>query len=278
MNNSTIWRLIQDHPAPGAWNMAMDEAVLQAVGSNESPATLRLYAWSPACLSLGYSQGIEEIDIGRIQSLGWELVRRPTGGQAILHVDELTYAVIGPVTEPRLAGDVLESYQRLSAALLAALEILGIPAQALPKPDMVSKGASKDPICFEVPSNYEISVSGKKLIGSAQARKHGGVLQHGTLPLCGSLSRITQALYFPNEAQRELTAQRMLGRATTVEQVLGKKVAWDEAAQAFIEAFQKSLNIQLIPAELSAVERECAQGLVKEKYGNLDWTITRGVK
>jgi lipoate-protein ligase A len=278
MNYSTIWRLIQDSPAPGAWNMAVDEAVLQAAGNNEVPATLRLYAWEPACLSLGYAQGIDEIDTGRIQSLGWELVRRPTGGQAILHVDELTYAVIGQVTEPRLAGDVLESYQRLSSALLAALEILGIPALALPRPDLVGKGTSKNPICFEVPSNYEVIVGGKKLVGSAQARKHGGVLQHGTLPLYGDLSRITQVLHFPNEAERELAARHLLMRATTVEQVLGKKVTWNEAAQAFIMAFQQNLNINLLPAELSDAERECAQGLVKEKYGNQGWTLTRGVK
>ena len=258
--------------------MAVDEAVLQAAGNNEAPATLRLYAWEPACLSLGYGQGIDEIDTGRIQSLGWELVRRPTGGQAILHVDELTYAVIGQATEPRLAGDVLESYQRLSSALLAALEILGIPALALPRPDLVGKGTSKNPICFEVPSNYEVIVGGKKLVGSAQARKHGGVLQHGTLPLHGDLSRITQVLHFPNEAERELAAQYLLMRATTVEQVLGKKVAWNEAAQAFIQAFQRNLNIKLLPADLSDAERECAQGLVKEKYSNPGWTLTRGVK
>lgn len=278
MNNSTVWRLIQDTPAPGVWNMAADEAILQAAGNNQSPTTLRLYAWAPACLSLGYAQGIEEIDTERMQSLGWELVRRPTGGQAILHVDELTYAVMGPTTEPRLAGDVLESYQRLSTALLVALEILGVPAQALPKLELLAKGAPNNPICFEVPSNYEITVHGKKIIGSAQARKHKGVLQHGSLPLIGDLSRITQALYFPNEAERELTAQRLLMRATTVEQVLGRKVTWDEAAQAFVQAFQQTLNIQLLLAELSAEERECAQGLVKEKYGNLGWTLTREVK
>jgi lipoate-protein ligase A len=193
-------------------------------------------------------------------------------------VDELTYAVIGQATEPRLAGDVLESYQRLSSTLLAALEILGIPALALPRPDLVGKGTSKNPICFEVPSNYEVIVGGKKLVGSAQAHKHGGVLQHGTLPLHGDLSRITQVLHFPNEAERKLAARHLLMRATTVEQVLGKKVAWNDAAQAFILAFQQNLNIKLLPAELSDAEKECAQGLVKEKYGNQGWTLTRGVK
>jgi lipoyl(octanoyl) transferase len=122
------WRLLETPPAHGAWNMAMDEAILEAVGRNESLPTLRLYAWDPACLSLGYAQPFTDVDIPRLRARGWDVVRRPTGGRAVLHIDELTYAVMAPVNEPRVAGSVLESYQRLAQALVGRCSPTRVPA------------------------------------------------------------------------------------------------------------------------------------------------------
>ena len=96
---SGVWRLIIDSPAHGAWNMAVDEAILEQTGRGESPPTLRLYDWQPACLSLGYAQPFADVDVDRLKERGWELVRRPTGGRAILHVDELTYSVSAPASD-----------------------------------------------------------------------------------------------------------------------------------------------------------------------------------
>ena len=181
---TTSWRLIHTPPAGGAWNMAVDEAILEGARAGAVLPTLRLYAWQPPCLSLGYAQPFSDVALPRLAALGWDVVRRPTGGRAILHTDELTYSVTGPQDEPRLAGSVLESYQRLSAALLEALRQLNLPAQAAGAHLSAAEGADpKGPVCFEVPSDYEIVVGGKKLIGSAQARRKGGVLQHGALPL-----------------------------------------------------------------------------------------------
>lgn len=273
-----LWRLIQTPGAPGTWNMAVDEAILQAIGKGLSPPTLRLYAWEPPCLSLGYAQPVADVDLDALQEKGWDLVRRPTGGRAILHTDELTYAVIGPSDEPRLAGSVLESYQRLSQALLEALRALGIPAVSESSASNPSAHA-KGPVCFEVPSNYEITLDRKKLIGSAQARRKEGVLQHGSLPLYGDLTRITQVLRFSAEKQdtedslRQQAAKRLAERAITVEQCLGKRVSWKEASQAFVEAFEKVLNLELIPAELSEFELTTADELVKTKYNHASWTF-----
>ena len=252
--------------------MAVDEAILEATVKGNAPPTLRLYAWQPPCLSLGYAQPAADVDQERLAALGWELVRRPTGGRAILHTDELTYAVIGPQREPRMQGSILESYQRLSRALLAALRLLGLPVQAHSLPSENQNGNTKGPVCFEVPSNYEIIVHGKKLVGSAQARKHEGVLQHGTLPLWGDLTRITQALCFKDESEREKAAVRLKARATTVEEVLGHRVPWDEAAQAFVSAFEQELVLKLEPASLSQAELACAGKLVSAKYGDREWT------
>jgi lipoate-protein ligase A len=190
-----------------------------------------------------------------------------------LHTDELTYSVTGPPDEPQLTGGVLESYRRLSQALLEALLILGLPAEALPKtPGLDSNPHSKEPVCFEVPSNYEITVHGKKLIGSAQARRKHGVLQHGTLPLFGDLTRITKVLSFPNEQQRNKAAERLLQRATTIENAINRTICWEEAAEAVTLAFENRLNIQLRISELSSEELSQAEKLVKEKYAHPNWT------
>ncbi len=266
----TIWRLLKHKPGRGVWNMAVDEAILEATVAGKSLPTLRLYDWQPACLSLGQGQPLSDVDLERLAANGWDVVRRPTGGRAILHTNELTYAVIGPKDEPRLVGDILTSYKRISGALMAALELIGLPVQSSPY-SAQQPGAAPDPVCFEVPSNYEITAGGKKLVGSAQARRIEGVLQHGTLPLHGDLSRITQALAYPGEAERAEAAEKLLARATTVETVLGRVVSWEEAAQAFTHAFESTLGLSLQPGELSRDEKRRAEELVAAKYAHPDW-------
>jgi lipoate-protein ligase A len=269
--SNQTWRLLQTPASAGAWNMGVDEAILMKVTVRESPPTLRLYDWVPPCLSLGYAQTISDVDHRELVARGWQLVRRPTGGRAILHTDELTYSVIGQEDNHILAGDILTSYQRLSAAILQALGKMGLPVTALPKEDAPT-GPQIDPVCFEVPSNYEITAGGKKLVGSAQARRKGGVLQHGTLPLYGDLARITEVLVFESEKARTEAARRLLTRATTVEAVLGERLSWAQAAEAFVLAFSETLDILIEPGELSPQEEQLAEELIQKKYGNPDWT------
>ncbi len=265
------WRLLSHPPALGAWNMAVDEAVLESAARHASPPTLRLYAWSPACLSLGYAQKAADVDPHALASAGWTLVRRPTGGRAVLHTDELTYAVIAPLDHPLVTGTILESYSRLSQALLAALSMLGLPARADKEYAGQAPSQANGPVCFEVPSNYEITVQGKKLVGSAQARRSGGLLQHGSLPLYGDLTRITRVLAYPDEAVRQRAAARLLEHATTCEAVLGAPLAWDTAAHAFAQAFQQTFHLDLSPGPLTPAEERRAAELVQEKYANPDW-------
>jgi len=266
---ATDWRIIFSNPLPGALNMAVDAAILAAVGRNEVPPTLRLYRWDPPCLSLGYSQPFSDLDQDQLLARGWDIVRRPTGGQAILHTDELTYAVIGPKTDPRLKGGLMQSYRRLSKALSESLKILGLQVQVHSGKDPES---INHPVCFENPSDFEITVEGKKIIGSAQARKKEGILQHGTLPLKGDLTRITQVLKYINPDQRGQAATVLLQKAATVEGVLGREVSWDEAAEAFQTGFHNSLNVFFNQSDLSSPEKEEAQLLVKTQYGDPRWT------
>lgn len=265
----TDWRLILSSPQSGKMNMALDAAILEAVGRGSVLPTLRLYAWDPPCLSLGYSQPYSDVDLARVHACGWDVVRRPTGGRAILHTDELTYSVIGPKSDPRLEGGLMDSYRRISRALFTALDKLGLPVE-------VHSGknpqAHHQPVCFENPSDFEITVRGKKIIGSAQARKKDGILQHGSLPLTGDLTRITRALAYPSEEERSLAGQTLLEKAATVSGVLGREVSWKSAAVIFQDAFQEELHLELINAPLTAWEIERAADLAQNQFGAPAWT------
>ena len=270
------WRLLHTPFTDGPRNMAIDEAILLAnqPGGAGVP-TLRFFGWNPPCLSLGYAQPSGEVDRARLAAHGWDLVRRPTGGRAILHTDELTYSVIAPMDEPRVVGGVVESYQHLSAGLTYGLQRLGLSVRADKEYSTAEQGPAKGPVCFEVPSNYEITVGTgehpRKLLGSAQVRKHGVVLQHGTLPLGGDITRIVDALVFPDEATRQSAAARVVQRAATLGEVLGRDVTWGEAAAAMAAGFSAALHLTLIPGPLTPAEAETAERLYAEKYSTAAW-------
>ena len=277
--------------------MAVDEAIAAHAGRGAVPPTLRFYQWQPACVSLGRHQPLADIDLARCAALGYDVVRRPTGGRAILHTDELTYSVAGPQDDPILAGAVLDSYLRLSQGLLAGLERLGLSVSKAPPSNR--SGADAGPVCFEVPSAYEIIVPPRrssseayrdpsseayrdpsseayggpqKLVGSAQSRRQGWVLQHGTLPLVGDVTRLVEVVLFPDEAER--AAQRVLlaQRATTLQEALGRPVSFDEAAAALVEGFRAALGIHLERGELTFAELDLATTLQQSQYAAHAWT------
>jgi len=273
--SKTTWRLIITPSLNGATNMAIDESILEAITSQNAQPTLRLYSWEPACLSLGFAQPVSDVNTKELIKRGWDLVRRPTGGRAILHCDEITYAVIGPENDPRLDGGVLESYNKISQALLATLTNLNIPATAAPisgNQRTSRNNEHQNPVCFEVPSHYEITVNGKKLIGSAQARRKGGVLQHGSIPIRGDLTRILQVLQFQNEEALAQAKSRLAQRATTIEQTLGYTINDTSFIKAMIAAFQQTLNLEIVESELSKLELDRTDQLIREKYNNPIWT------
>lgn len=249
--------------------MAVDSAILAGVEGGTSLPTLRLYRWDPPCLSLGYSQAYSDVDQDQLTANNWDVVRRPTGGRAILHTDELTYAVIGSKNDPRLAGSLMDSYRRISQALFTALIQLGLPAEVHTGKD---PDAQNQPVCFENPSDFEITVEGKKIIGSAQARKKTSLLQHGSLPLTGDLTRITKALHYPTTAERDQASEGLLEKAATVYDVLGQEISWDRAAKLFADSFATTLNLNLIERGLTTGEKKLALQLESDQYGHPGWT------
>ena len=262
------WRLLlETEPRTGAWNMALDEAIMDAVGEGTAPPTLRLYQWAPPCLSLGRRQPLEGVDLARLRADGCEVVRRATGGWSILHTDELTYSVALLPTDPRADGPILDAYRKLSAGLVAGLTLLD--AAPVMKPASASGTHNLTAACFEVPSAYEITAHGRKLIGSAQARPNGRVLQHGSLPLTGDIARVTRYLTFRDDSERETLANHLRERAATLREILGRDITFAEAAEAMRRGFAQALNVTLTPGEPTSQERERAAALMAEKQAEM---------
>lgn len=266
------WHLIvEGTPTTGARNMAIDETLLERASEKLRLPTLRIYAWEPFCLSLGYGQSVADVDLERLQAHGWHLVRRPTGGKAILHGDELTYSLTLPLDDELARGDIIESYRRISRGLMEALHQLGLSPHS---ERAAANGEMRGPVCFEVPSHYEITVGGRKLIGSAQVRRRSGLLQHGTLPLYGDIARICEALRFADEDAREAARQHVRARATTLEAALGHRVTYEQVAQAVVAGFERAFDIVWQDGALSPDEAAEAEQRARA-YQAPEWTNKR---
>jgi lipoate-protein ligase A len=196
-----------------------------------------------------------------------------TGGTAVLNRDELTYMVAVPAGEVRFSGSVAESYRGVSKALLDALRRLGVRgaeargrADGGERPNAPSRSTSRSVVCFEIPSDYEITVGTRKLVGSSQMRVRDGILQHGSLPLTGDIADISRFLKArPDPA-------RIRSRAVPLDAVVGHAVTWEEAADAVVGALMEVLNLTLVESPLLPAERERMDTLISEKYGNEAWT------
>jgi len=260
------WRVIVEAaPRTGAENMALDEALMDAVAAGESPPALRFYQWEPPCLSLGKRQPLDGVDLAACRADGVDVVRRATGGWAILHTDELTYSIAVRPDDPRAAGAILDAYRTLSQGLVAGLRLLGVAAEMNPVTPGGTHNASA--ACFEVPSAYEITAGGRKLIGSAQARPNGRVLQHGSLPLVGDMARVARYLTFEDETERAALAAHLRERATTLSEALGRPAGFAEVAAALRAGFAEALNLEprdatYAPAELAAARARLAEKAV----------------
>ncbi len=260
------WRvIIEAAPGTGAWHMAVDRALMESTGDGLAPPTLRFYQWQPAAVSLGKGQAAAVVDRARCAADGVDVVRRPTGGWAIFHTDELTYSVAAHADEPAVAGPLLEAYKQLSAGLIAGLRHLGLDAVLAPPLQSSDKAGLM--ACFEVPYNNEITVGGMKLLGSAQARAQRRLMQHGSLPLSGDVSRAADYLVFPDEAARIALRDRLRAHATTASAAAGRPISYDEGVTAMLRGFSDALGLRFTPGELTPWERERATELVATAGG-----------
>ena len=260
-----VWRLLVDVPAGGARNMAVDEVLLDGVAAGTTPPTLRFYEWTPPCLSLGYFQPLDVVDLDGCRALGVEVVRRPTGGRAILHDHELTYSVALPASVLGHDGGVLPSYYRLSLALQDGLRRLGVPATLAPE-SVASGSGIHGPVCFDRPSAHEILVHGRKLVGSAQMRRGGGLLQHGSILIEPRLDNLMACLRLPEGAGSRGIEDGVAGLAE-----LGVTRPAQVAA-AIADAFAAGFGVGLVEAPLRPEEEEAVGALARSKYRSAAWT------
>ena len=239
---SAVWRLLVDAGAPGPWNMGVDEALLASVAGGGVP-TLRLYSWAGPWLSLGYAQRIDPLRAEACRSAGVGVVRRATGGGAVLHGADLTYAVAAP--ERLLPGGLDASYARLSEGLGRALETLGVAVAAAGPARVRPHVRPFD--CFAEAAAHELAVGGRKLVGSAQRRRAGALLQHGSLRLRPD-----------PEPAREAAGLRG-GEATSLAE-LGVAAPLQAVRTALIEGLGEVLGARFQPGGLEPAEaRQAAE-------------------
>src|SRR5438128_5597718 len=259
------WRLLITEPTDGATNMAIDEALWRARQAGSAPPTLRFFAWAPPTVSLGYGQALRrDVDVETCRALGVGLVRRPTGGSAIYHDGperELTYSVLADGTDLGGAGDLLETYRWIAVALLRGLRALGAAAEIVAVPE--TEGPTPA-FCFARTGRYEIEISGKKVVGSAQRRQGTSFLQHGSVLLGVDEPRLRAV--FP-------TTRDPLATMTTLEAALGHRPKFEEVAAALERAFEAEHGLTLRPGGLSADETARVDALVAEKYGTDAWLV-----
>jgi len=271
---SDAWRLLVDAPAAGAWNMAVDEVLLEGLAAGTAPPTLRFYEWTPPCLSLGYFQPIDVVDVDGCRALGVEVVRRPTGGRAILHDRELTYSVALPASVLGHDGGVLPSYYRLSLALQDGLRRLGVPATLAP--ESAAGGPVHGPVCFDRPSAHEILLHGRKLVGSAQMRRGGGILQHGSILIEPRIDKLRACLQLPQDSVGSTVED---GSERIEDGVAGlAEVGVTQPpgiAIAIGEAFAERFGVSLVRTPLQPEELAAARALASSKYGSAGWTDRR---
>jgi lipoate-protein ligase A len=242
------WRLLQHGAAHGAYNMGVDEALLAS--AIRGTATLRFYGWEGHWLSLGYAQKLDAGRIAACADAGVGIVRRVTGGRAVLHGGDLTYCLAAP--ETALPAGLRGSYRLVADALIAGLASLGVAAGRTAAPG--GAGGSNDLDCFATPAEDEICVRGRKLAGSAQRRTRGGVLQHGSIRLTPDPPAVTRAVGFAP------------GVATSLAE-LGIRVQREKLQEALTAAFRKALESPLEECVLSASERRSAEQRVEMHPG-----------
>jgi lipoate-protein ligase A len=268
-----VWRLVETDPPSrsGAFNMGLDAALLESVERGGLPA-LRFYAWDPPCLSFGRNQPVRgRFDATTIRASGIGLVRRPTGGGAVLHDRELTYAAVLPVGA---LGSPRAAHEAINRALVTGLRLLRVPAELSPRRRTATAaagaggGVRRDPdICFQAASPGEVVIDGRKLIGSAQRCRQRNILQHGSLLLGGDQSEIAE---FARVGEPLVQPQPYGPTPITLKSLIDPVPAWSELVRALAAGFEQALGIQFARSRPTAGENRRAAELA-ESFASEDW-------
>jgi lipoate-protein ligase A len=278
------WRFIYTGKNDPYFNMAVDEVLLHSVQKGYPPV-LRLYQWNPATVTIGYFQEVEKsVDLDRCNKSGIKFVRRITGGRAVLHDEEMTYSFCGSSKDfPELGENVAETYQTISTALLVSLKVLGIEAHWVKpsreeanrknllaaKRDRLSKNKFFDLPCFSSFSRYEISLQGKKLIGSAQRRFGNYFLQHGSILLTIGNFKLINLLPKDNSFRKRHVEENSI----SLREIRGGEVSYLEVIRSLKQGFGSFFQKDFDESLLSTDELKNIQRLIEEKYSRDEWNL-----
>ena len=266
-----IWRFIDSENCSAVYNMAMDEAIAVSVRKEIMPPTLRLYGWNSLAVSIGCFQKISDIDLEYCRRRNIPVVRRPTGGRALLHGEEVTYSFSVKTISGHFSKGLLDSFKKISTALNLALSKIGFSTKIMlsknNRNSLSDKERQRTPLCFKSISYGEIILNNKKIIGSAQKRWTDALLQQGTIPFVINKKEIIRI--FKLEYIHDLE-----------ETLIGLKELFFEVNDVEIKyhirnSFEETFNIQLISSSPSKEEIELAQELEVQKYMSDEWNFRR---
>ena len=249
-----VWWLVEDAENRGGYNMAFDDYFARHIGKRP---LVRFFRWNPYCLSLGYGQKISVFSNSALRENNIDIVRRPTGGRAVLHADEVTYSFIIPGTHPLFKLTTSALYRSISRALNKGLIYAGVNA-TVEKSRKNRDSLYSSPICFASTARYELKWNGRKLIGSAQRRYSGSVLQHGSIPLRNGDYDIEDFLDVPS---RERKADVKV--TSSVSDALGRDVTYDEVVRCLRKGFEDTFKISLQRKSVSGKQKEKIRKLSK---------------
>jgi len=265
------WRFLNTGRHSPGMNMALDEAIWLACEAGTAVPTLRVYGWHPPALSLGYAQSVfKEVNVAACRRYGIEIVRRPTGGRAVLHDDEVTYSVVMPITSQESTRTLTEHYHLIGLALAEAFTHLGLAVRLARPQRLVNERQTPSPACFAALSRYELSVSGKKLVGSAQKRGQHALLQHGSIPLSLDRQRLFQCLKVP-PAQHDALVQEAYTTMIAVHEATTAPLAMSDIHEALRKGFATTLATPVVEGEVRPQEWQMARELYATKYATAVW-------
>ncbi|MCA9800397.1 MAG: lipoate--protein ligase family protein [Cyanobacteria bacterium HKST-UBA02] len=249
-------RLVSYRALDAASNMAVDEAMLDAHLEGQTPPTLRLYGWSPPAVSIGYGQKLEDDFVRRCREEGIDIVRRPTGGRAVLHMNELTYAFVGTAgSDGFLEDSIIGAYRQICQGIIEALHSLGVEVEV-----GTSQKSYRDySDCFQATTTADLHINGRKMVGSAQLRRGRGVLQHGSI-----LLKQDQDL-LPRLLSGDASSKGKTDRHANLFEILDREIATADLEEAMKAGFEKSFGFELVQSELSPGEVELVESY-KSKY------------
>ncbi len=273
-DNTTIWRLILDGPGSASRNMAVDEALAGSVRTGASGPVLRFYGWNTPSLSLGYFQSLNtDVDVSACRARGIPVIRRLTGGRAILHDDELTYTVVASTRQKPFDRGIYETYRVISSALVRGLKLLGVSAQFSRRRPGKAGRRTRNPVCFHSLGFGEVHVSGRKLVGSAQRRWPEAFLQHGSIPITYTDRDILELLRC---ADGDLRHNRG-GPGDNATGLSSLVPEFDRGAliPALKAGFENEFACTFVNDRLTEDESRHARELQRNKYGSRDWLARR---